>query len=99
MRKFFAHKCPTINASAKVNHFAHPEISRLEGFSAESFFYSDQHYSSTRSHVKEKTKRAGFKPAPTNPNSFLRTFGSTLRGASGQAPSTAFSPEPVEGSP
>jgi hypothetical protein len=35
-RKFFAHKCPTINAGAKVNHFAHPEISRLGGFSAES---------------------------------------------------------------
>ena len=27
------------------------------------------------------------------------SHGSTLRGASGQAPSTAFSPEPVEGSP
>jgi len=40
MRKSFAHKCPTINASAKVNHFAHPEISRLGGFSAESQYDS-----------------------------------------------------------
>jgi hypothetical protein len=36
MPKFFAHNCPTINATAEVNHFAHPEFSRLGGFSAES---------------------------------------------------------------
>ena len=34
--EIFAHNCPTINATAEVNHFAHPEFSRLGGFSAES---------------------------------------------------------------
>ena len=41
MPEFFAHNCPTINATAEVNHFAHPEFSRVGGFSAESILRPD----------------------------------------------------------